>query len=207
MLETLTISHVLFTFLIVIFSIILHEIAHGYAAYIQGDETANRAGRLTLNPLPHIDPVGSVIVPFLAFSVAGTFFGWAKPVPYNVHNVRGRFGEVFVASAGVLTNLALAIVAGIAFKVFMMQGLLTETLAQNIFTVIAVNLSLFLFNLIPIPPFDGMAIIQSLFPRLRISSAFIYNPIYLILAIVVASTIFSALAPVLFSLVKDILLF
>jgi Zn-dependent protease len=112
-----------------------------------------------------------------------------------------------VASAGVLTNLALAIVAGIAFKVFMMQGLLTETLAQNIFTVIAVNLSLFLFNLIPIPPFDGMAIIQSLFPRLRISSAFIYNPIYLILAIVVASTIFSALAPVLFSLVKDILLF
>jgi Zn-dependent protease len=84
--EALTISHGIFPFIIIIYSIILHEIAHGYAAYIQGDETANRAGRLTLNPLPHIDIIGSVIVPLFAFLSAGTFFGWAKPVPYNAHN-------------------------------------------------------------------------------------------------------------------------
>ncbi len=206
MLETLTISQTLFPIIVVLFSIILHEVAHGYAAYIQGDETAFRAGRLTLNPLPHIDMIGSVIVPFIAFFTAGTFFGWAKPVPYNVHNVRGKFGEAFVASAGVLTNLSLAIVTGIAFKILVMQGLMTNSLAQGLFTIIAVNISLFLFNLIPVPPFDGMAILQSLFPRLRISSRIIYSPLYLIGAIIVASFVFSAFAPTFFGFITDILL-
>lgn len=206
MLETLTISHVLFTFLVVIFSIILHEVAHGYAAYIQGDETAFRAGRLTLNPLPHIDPIGSVIVPFLAFTMSGLFFGWAKPVPYNTLNVRTRLGQAFVSAAGVLTNLALAIIAGIVFKVLVLQGGMTEALASALFTVISVNISLFLFNLIPIPPFDGMAILQSLFPRLHIASTVVYNPVYLIVAIIVASSIFSVLAPMLFGVVTDILI-
>src|SRR5512133_796754 len=122
MLDTLSISQIVFPFLVVIFSIILHEVAHGYAAYIQGDETAYRAGRLTLNPLPHIDMIGSVIVPLLALFSAGTLFGWAKPVPYNVHNIRTNIGHAFVAAAGILTNIAIAGLAIVAFRILSTKG-------------------------------------------------------------------------------------
>lgn len=206
MLETLAFSQTVFTFLVVIFSIILHEVAHGYAAYIQGDETAYRAGRLTLNPLPHIDVVGSVIVPLLAFFTAGTFFGWAKPVPYNVHNIRTNIGHAFVAAAGILTNLLLAIMAGIAFKMLAVQGVLTPAAAEALFTIIAINVSLAFFNLIPIPPFDGMAILQAFFPRLHIGSHITFNPVYMIGAILVASVLYSMFMPHVFELVRQVLL-
>lgn len=206
MIETLGLSHIILTFLVVIFSIILHEVAHGYAAYIQGDETAYRAGRLTLNPLPHIDMVGSVIVPLLAFFTAGTFFGWAKPVPYNVYNIRTRLGHAFVAAAGILTNLLIALIMGIAFKTLVAQGLMTENVASAIFLVISVNISLAFFNLIPVPPFDGMAIIQAFFPRLHISQRLTFNPFYMIAAILIASVLFSALMPSVFSWIFGLLM-
>ena len=196
----------IFPFLIIIFSIILHEIGHGYAAYVQGDYTAYRAGRLTLNPLPHIDIMGSVIVPFIAFLTAGTFFGWAKPVPYNPHNIRTRIGLAFVASAGILTNLLLAFIGGVAFKLLAMHGLLTEQTGKAIFLIISVNVSLAFFNLIPIPPFDGMAIIEALFPRFRINSSLIYNPVYMICAIIAASVFYGLFIPHVFVLLKSILL-
>ncbi len=205
MLETLDISQAIFTFIIIIYSIILHEIAHGYAAYVQGDETAYRMGRLTLNPLPHIDMVGSVIVPLFAFLSLGTFFGWANPVPYNVHNIRTKIGHAFVASAGVLTNLLLAFLVGVAFKVLAMQGLLSVGIASALLLIIKVNVSLAFFNLIPVPPFDGMAIIQALFPRLHIRSGIIYNPIFMIGAILVASTLYGMIAPSIFSVVANLL--
>lgn len=201
----LGISQALFPFLIIMFSIILHEIAHGFAAFVQGDQTAYRAGRLTLNPVPHIDIIGSVVVPFVAFLTSGYFFGWAKPVPYNPHNIRTRIGEAFVASAGILTNILLAVIAGLAFKVLLMQGVLTEELAKAIFMVITVNVSLAFFNLIPIPPFDGMAIIQALFPRTQIDSRFIYNPVYMVLAIIVASVLYGMMAPSLFAAIQSLL--
>lgn len=193
------------TFLVVIFSIILHEVAHGYAAYVQGDETAYRAGRLTLNPLPHIDVLGSVIVPLLAFFTANTFFGWAKPVPYNVHNIRTRAGHAFVAAAGVLTNLLIAILMGIAFKSLAGQGMLTEEIAAGLFLVLTVNLSLALFNLIPVPPFDGMAIIQAFFPRMYMNQRLVYNPLYMIGTILVASVIFGKIMPPLLQWVATLL--
>lgn len=195
MTEVFSLSQAIFTFIIIIYSIILHEIAHGYAAYIQGDETANRAGRLTLNPLPHIDVMGSVLVPLLAFFTAGTFFGWAKPVPYNEYNIRTRAGLAFVAGAGILTNLLLAVLAGVAFKILALQGVMSNGMAEALFTIIGVNVSLAFFNLIPIPPFDGMSILQALFPRLHIRSRVIYNPIYMIVAIVVASVLYRAFIP------------
>lgn len=204
--ELFSVSSGFFTFLIIIFSIILHELAHGYSAFIQGDQTAYRAGRLTLNPIPHIDPIGSVAVPLLAFLSAGTFFGWAKPVPYNPHNIRSRIGEAFVASAGILTNLLIAFVAIIAFKVLFIQDLLTPTIGQAIFTLISVNVSLAFFNLIPIPPFDGMAILQSLFPRMHIDARFTYNPLYMVGAIIAASVLYSLFAPTLFEFIRAILL-
>ncbi len=204
--ETLTILPSVFSFIIIIYSIILHEIAHGYAAYIQGDETANRAGRLTLNPLPHIDVVGSIIVPLFAFLSAGTFFGWAKPVPYNAYNIQSRIGEAFVSAAGILTNLFIALCAGIVFKVLAMNGSLSAGVGSGLFTIISVNVSLAFFNLIPIPPFDGMSILQSLFPRMRINSGLIYNPIYMIGAIIGASMIYGLCMPYVFGLIRIILI-
>lgn len=193
--EFIGVSEGLFPYIVIIYSIILHEIAHGYAAYVQGDGTAYRARRLTLNPIPHIDVIGSVIVPLLAFLGSGTFFGWAKPVPYNPHNIRTRIGLAFVASAGILTNFALAFLAVITFKIFFIQGLLTEAFGKALFTIIIANVSLAFFNLIPVPPFDGMAIIEALFPRLTIRSRLIYNPVYMIGAILVASVLYSAMMP------------
>lgn len=204
--ETFTISQGLFPFLIIIYSIILHEIAHGYAAYIQGDETANRAGRLTLNPLPHIDMIGSVIVPLFAFLSAGTFFGWAKPVPYNPYNIRTRIGLAFVAAAGVLTNLVLALFAGILFKIMATTGNLTVGFGSALYTIISVNVSLAFFNLIPIPPFDGMAILQAIFPRMRTNSSVTQNPLYMIGAILGASVLYGLFMPHVFSLISQILL-
>jgi Zn-dependent protease len=204
--ELIGISQGIFPFLIIIFSIILHEVAHGYAAYVQGDMTAHRAGRLTMNPLPHIDILGSVFIPLLAFVTAGTFFGWAKPVPYNPYNIRTRVGLAFVASAGVLVNLLLAFFAGVAFKVLFLQGLLTPELGKAIFTIISVNVSLAFFNLIPIPPFDGMAILEALFPRLSVKNSFVNNPMYLVGAILVASVLYGMFIPHVFSLLESILL-
>jgi Zn-dependent protease len=204
--ELAGISQGVFPFLIIIYSIILHEVAHGYAAYIQGDQTASRAGRLTLNPLPHIDMIGSVLVPLVALFTAGTFFGWAKPVPYNPYTIRSQTGLAFVASAGILTNLLIALLSGIAFKVLYIQGVLTPELGKAIFTIISINVSLAFFNLIPIPPFDGMAILEALFPRLTIRSAIIYSPFYMVGAIIGASVLYGLFMPHIFILLERVLI-
>lgn len=154
----------LFGVVILIFSIVLHEVAHGYAARALGDETAQRLGRLTLNPLKHIDLIGSVVIPaFLIFSGAGILFGWAKPVPYNPYNLRNqRWGEAFVASAGALTNIAIAILFALLTRVSAGFGL--ETFATLCVTVVITNLFLGLFNLLPIPPLDGYTVLRGLAP-------------------------------------------
>jgi Zn-dependent protease len=148
--------------IILIISIIAHEVAHGYAANSLGDPTARLEGRLTLNPLPHIDPVGSVIVPaLLVFTQSPIFFGWAKPVPYNPYNLRNqRWGEGFVAIAGSATNLALALVFGLIARF----ATLPEQALFIVTTIAFVNLFLGLFNLIPFPPLDGFTVLRSLAP-------------------------------------------
>jgi Zn-dependent protease len=195
----------IFIIAVTIMSIILHEVAHGYMAYIEGDETAYRAGRLTLNPLSHIDVIGSIVVPLFAYMSGGTFFGWAKPVPVNMYNLRGRYGHALVASAGVLTNFALALVTGILFVIFTHTGVLSALFAKALLTIIVVNVSLGMFNLIPIPPFDGMSIIQGLFPKLYINSRLIYNPLYMVVAIVIASVFYGIVSPHIFDLIFRIL--
>ena len=204
--QALSVTQEIFQFIIILYSIILHEIAHGYAAYIQGDETANRAGRLTLNPLPHIDITGSVIVPLLAFFLHGPILGWAKPVPYNQYNIRTKLGQAFVAAAGVLTNLLLALLAGIVFKVLNASGSLDISIQVALLIIIKINVSLAFFNLTPIPPFDGMSILQALFPRMHIRSSIIYSPVYMIGAIVLASVLYSMLMPHVFGLISQVLL-
>lgn len=161
----LTPDSALFAFAILILSIILHEVAHGYAANALGDPTARLAGRLTLNPIPHIDLIGSVIVPaFLIFTNAGILFGWAKPVPYNPYNLKNqRWGEAMVAAAGPLTNLFIAGVFAFVVRAASM-GLVPPEAGTFAALVVFVNLFLGLFNLVPLPPFDGYTVLASVLP-------------------------------------------
>ena len=155
----------IFILVIVVFSAIVHEVMHGVAALWLGDSTARYAGRLTLNPLSHIDPFGSIMLPLaLALSSSPIFFAYAKPVPYNPYNLRndglfGRFGEAIVASAGPFSNLVIALVFGLIIRADIATGL-----NEVFFSVVLVNVMLALFNIIPIPPLDGSKVLAAFLP-------------------------------------------
>lgn len=154
----------LFTIVVLIISIIIHEVAHGYAASALGDPTAKMAGRLTMNPLPHIDPIGSILIPgFLVLSGASILFGWAKPVPYNPYNLKNqRWGEAIVGVAGVATNLLLAVVFALIARFAYSAGY--AEFGDVSALIVFVNLFLGLFNLIPIPPLDGFTVLRGILP-------------------------------------------
>ena len=157
---------VFFQVAILVFSVVLHELAHGYAANYFGDPTARLAGRLTLNPIPHVDPFGSIILPALMALLPGGVgftFGWAKPVPYNPYNLKGgRFAEALVTGAGILTNLLLAIIFGLIIR-FYGNALPDGFMALAIYIVL-INLVLALFNSLPIPPLDGSKVLSTFLP-------------------------------------------
>jgi len=143
--------------IILILSAIIHEYSHGYFAYRLGDDTALKAGRLTLNPLAHIDLVGSIFLPLLlVLSGSGLIFGWAKPVPYNPYNLRDqKRGNAKVAFAGPVTNLIIAVIFAFWYRISNLE----------IFAlVVLVNLVLAIFNLVPIPPLDGSKILYDFLP-------------------------------------------
>lgn len=156
----------IFSIVVILFSVVLHEVAHGYMARALGDDTAERAGRLTLNPLKHLDPVGSILLPILGAISHFPVIAWAKPVPYNpAMLVRDRqHGPLKVALAGPATNLGLLLVFGLAAR-FMLPGGDTLLIAGLTFVAL-VNASLAVFNLIPIPPLDGSKLIGIFSPRL-----------------------------------------
>ena len=153
------------TVVILILSIIAHEVSHGYAADALGDKTARYAGRLTLNPIPHIDPVGSILLPaLLIFSGSPILFGWAKPVPYNPYNLQSkRWGEFIVAIAGAATNIILAIIFGLLVRFGAPLGLPPAMLLLA-GSISFVNLFLGMFNLIPFPPLDGFTALRAALP-------------------------------------------
>ncbi len=138
-------------FLILLYSIILHEISHGYVAYKLGDPTAKYEGRLTLNPISHIDFIGTILLPAITFLTSGFIFGWAKPVPYNPFNLKNPSRDsVLIALAGPLTNILLMTIFLFFYKIFPNEVFLFG---------IRINLILALFNLLPIPPLDGSKIL------------------------------------------------
>lgn len=152
-------------FIVLIISIVFHEVSHGYAANWLGDPTARLAGRLRLNPLLHIDPMGSIIIPGLLFLSNSPFlFGWAKPVPYNPYNLRNqKWGEAIVAAAGPLSNMFLAIV--FAILIHLSSGIgLSPAFLDMARTIVFINVLLALFNSIPLPPLDGSKIIEPFLP-------------------------------------------
>jgi len=182
MIDTLAFALVLIPSLVI--AIVFHEVAHGYAARALGDPTASERGRLTLNPLRHVDPVGTLLVPGFLALVGGPVFGWAKPVPVNKARLANpRFGMMAVAAAGPASNFLLAAIGAVLLGLTMPQGLgmsgdqadgatmLVDALGQpqwlatGLFYFILVNSFLGLFNLLPIPPFDGSHIVGGLLPR------------------------------------------
>ena len=157
----------IFSLIILLFSVVIHEVAHGYAALYLGDKTAEYEGRLTLNPIKHIDMLGTIILPALSLMLPGSFlFGWAKPVPFNPYNLRNRrWGEAIVAAAGPLSNILLALIFGFFIRFFLIpQGMLSGPAGQLCAIIVLVNITLAIFNLVPVPPLDGSKIISSLLP-------------------------------------------
>lgn len=155
-----------FVIIILILSIVIHEVSHGYAAHMLGDPTARLEGRLTLNPLPHVDPLGSVIIPgILVLTGANILFGWAKPVPYNPYNLKNqRWGEAIVAGAGPLVNIAIAVVFGLLIRFGISSGFATPAFVDIASIIVYINILLALFNMIPIPPLDGSKVLSSVLP-------------------------------------------
>jgi Zn-dependent protease len=155
----------LFKAFVFLYAVVVHEAAHGWVAYQRGDPTAEQSGRLTLNPLPHIDPIGSILVPVLLLvSRAGFLFGWARPVPVNPYLLRSpRKDMILISAAGPLSNMAMAVLlAGLAHSPLVLK----ETMAWDVLVFgVLINLILAFFNLIPVPPLDGSKIVMGLLSR------------------------------------------
>ncbi len=144
-------------------SIVMHEVSHGYAASLLGDETARYQGRLTLNPLKHLDITGSLLIPAISYLLGGFIIGWAKPVPYNPYNLRpGRWSEAIVAGAGPLSNITIAVIFGLLLRTGVASGL---AFVQITSVIILINIILAVFNLMPVPPLDGSKLLFALFPN------------------------------------------
>jgi Zn-dependent protease len=154
---------IVFGLVILIISVILHEVSHGYMANFLGDPTARLAGRLTLNPISHIDPFGSIILPLLlALTNSPILLGYAKPVPYNPYNLPGKYDEALVAGAGPAVNIGLALIFGLLIR-FFGTGMSTQMLSA-LAAIVFINILLALFNLIPVPPLDGSKVLGGLLP-------------------------------------------
>ena len=159
----------LFQIVILVMSVVIHEVTHGYVASMLGDQTARYQGRLTLNPIKHLDFFGSFLIPLLLYlSKVGVILGWAKPVPYNPYNLRpGRWSEALVAFAGPAANIVLALGFGLLIRFAYASEV--AWFNQDFFyitgLVVFINILLAIFNLIPIPPLDGSKILFAIFPE------------------------------------------
>jgi len=160
----------IFLILILLFSIVIHEVAHGQMANYLGDPTPKLAGRLTLNPLKHLDPIGSIILPIILILMtkltgSGIIFGWAKPVPINPFNFRDqKYGSAKVALAGPGANLAIALVFGLVLRFFPSISLIPGLYLMFSY-IVYINILLAVFNLLPIPPLDGSHILFTFLPE------------------------------------------
>ncbi len=161
----------IFQIVILIFSVVIHEVSHGYAALVLGDHTAEYEGRLTLNPFKHLDLFGSLILPTILYLSGGFIFGWARPVPYNPRNLRNqKWGPAIVGAAGPAVNISLALFFGLIVR-FASAGPLGSQngFAANFVGIAAaisfLNLELALFNLVPVPPLDGSKVLFAMLPE------------------------------------------
>ena len=194
---------ILFQIVVLIYSVVIHELSHGLMANSLGDSTAKHLGRLTLNPFKHLDMFGSVLLPLFLFFVRSPFiFGYAKPVPYNPANLTdSKYGPAKVALAGPASNLALALLFGLSYR-FMPDVFSTSLVPQLFSFIVLLNLILAVFNLFPIPPLDGHWLLMSFLParfnRLKVA-LYRYN---LFLLLIFLIFIFPIVLPLIYSLFK-----
>jgi Zn-dependent protease len=179
----------------VLFAITVHEVAHGWVASLFGDQTARLSGRLTLNPVKHIDPIGTVLVPFILFMTSGFIFGWAKPVPVDARNMRNpRWNMPIVAMAGPLSNLVMALIWASLAKlgVYLQAQELWGGAALQLMGMAGVQINVFLavLNCIPVPPLDGGRVLMSILPpRMAYHFLVLQNYSFLILTVLLVTRV------------------
>lgn len=154
-----------FAIAVLIMSVVVHEVSHGYVANSLGDPTAKYAGRLTLNPFKHLDFFGSFIVPAITYLIGGFIFGWAKPVPYNPYNLKNqKWGPAAVAGAGPMSNFLVAVIFGLLIRYGAAFVFVPASFFQIAALIVFINIILGIFNLIPIPPLDGSKVLFAVLP-------------------------------------------
>lgn len=180
---------------ILIISVIVHEVAHGVAAERLGDPTPRTLGRITLNPIKHVDLVGSIIVPIvLILSGSSIVFGWAKPVPFNPMNFRNkRWGDAIVAVAGPATNIVLAVIFAIIAR--LVFNVAPEAFLTTLVIIVSINISLAIFNLMPVPPLDGHHILRSVARPGSALSRFLSNRQPFIVSLIIVLVLWQFVAP------------
>lgn len=191
----------LFLYVIIVISVVFHEYCHAWMANYLGDPTAKYAGRLTLNPLKHLDPMGTVIIPLFLLFFLGGFIGWAKPVPYNPFNLRDqKYGSAKVGAAGPGANFLMALMVGLVLRFLPVGPILQIPLVW----IVYVNIFLGLFNLIPIPPLDGSKLLMDFFPQSRVLQIFERSFIGIFLAIILAIMFLPSLSSLIYYLIVGV---
>jgi Zn-dependent protease len=199
---------VIFQIVILIFSVIIHEISHGFTALYFGDKTAQYEGRLTLNPVKHLDWFGSIFLPLILYIThAGFMIGWAKPVPYNPYNLRNRnVAEPLISLAGPASNFFVAIIFGLIIRGLLYFGFYTSSLISIFGFVVLINVSLAIFNLLPVPPLDGSKIFFFFLPPNAKYKFFNMSEKYgLIILLFVVMFLPNFISPIILSLSKFIM--
>ena len=179
MLSDLNVPYLIIGLLVLIVSLSVHEAAHAWSASQLGDDTAKRLGRVTLNPVAHVDPIGTLLLPLVAMASGAPLIGWAKPTPVNARNLRKpRRDQILVTAAGPVSNLVIAVVAAAALR----AGASGEWLGMLVVEALTLNVLLAVFNMLPLPPLDGGQILMALLPpRVAVRLGFLYQYGFLIL--------------------------
>lgn len=192
-----------FAIAVLIMSVVIHEVSHGFSANALGDPTARLQGRLTLNPLKHLDPMGSIVVPAATYLIGGFIFGWARPVPYNPYNLKNqKWGPGVVAAAGPLANILMAAIFGLIIRFNAANEFVSGAFLEIVALIVFINIILAVFNLVPIPPLDGSKVLFVFLPyRWRHFQIFLEQYGFFILLIFIFF-FWSIILPVVFGLFR-----